>query len=587
MSSLLRARGLGAFVFIVLLIVCFWLLFIDSIVGKTLENVSSRMLRARVDITGTDLSLFPLGLKLEGIQATNPQKPMTNVVEIETLSISLNPMKLLDRKLIGEEMIVSGVKLNTHRKKSGAIKTGQLTSEKSFKFKPDIGLFLSSVENIDTEQILAKEKLLTLALIQSIRKEIPQKQESWQKKLNNLPGKKQFEQYRKRIDQLKKASQGDLQTIISATAEVKSIRGDLTKDINSIKSARDELSRDIALLKTTIEQAKQAPFEDAKRLREKYSPSAQGLGNVTKLFFGEKIGTWVEHSLNWYERLKPFVQRAATIRKQKKVTHPLRAKGVDVHFKEYKPLPEFLIRKANVSVNLEQGELSGKMQNITPEQDVLGNPLMFEFAGQNLEGIGDINLAGSINHIKPEKTDDIITLSLKAYPLRNIELSSSNFPVMLDTGLLDLELKARKIQETIRVDIVAGFTSVRLSAPQQNKKNKLAETLLASLAKINKFTLKASIVGTPDEHYLKLESDLDKLLGRVVGEFIQQYKKRMESELKMAIQNKAGLALTALEQDMTGFNMYNQELTSRLGLADNLLQNELLTGAGKGLRLPF
>ncbi|MBN1635344.1 MAG: TIGR03545 family protein, partial [Deltaproteobacteria bacterium] len=503
------------------------------------------------------------------------------------LSVSLNPMKLLDRKLIGEEMIVTGVKLNTPRKKSGAIKTGQFRTEKSSKFKPVTSLFLPSVESIDIEQILAKENLQTLALIQSIRKEIPDKQESWQQKLNKLPDKEQFEQYRKRIDKLKGARDGDLQTIISATAEVKSIRVDLTKDINSIKSARDELSKDIALLKTNIEQAKQAPVEDARRLKEKYSPSAKGLGNVSNLLFGEKIGTWVERSLSWYERLKPFVQRASTIRKQKKATKPLRAKGIDVHFKEYEPLPEFLIHRANVSVHLEQAVLSGKMQNITPEQDVLGSPLIFEFASRKLEGIGDIHLTGIINHIKPEKTDDVMTLSIEAYPLKNIELSSSNFPLVLDTGLLNLKLKARKTQESIRADIVADFTSVRLSGPQQDKKDKIAETLLASLAKINNFTLKASIFGTPDEYDLKLDSDLDKLLSHVVGEFIEEYKNQLENELKTAIQDKAGLSFTELEKDMSGFNIYNQTLTSRLDLANNLLQNELLKGAGKGLRLPF
>lgn len=89
---------------------------------------------ARVDLYKADLSVSPLGLELLDIQITNPDEPMSNIVQIERIAFLISSTNLLRKKLFVEEMVVESVRFNTPRKRSGAI-SSKLVSKKVKKSK--------------------------------------------------------------------------------------------------------------------------------------------------------------------------------------------------------------------------------------------------------------------------------------------------------------------------------------------------------------------------------------------------------------------------------------------------------------------
>ena len=106
---------------------------------------------------------------------------------------------------------------------------------------------------------------------------------------------------------------------------------------------------------------------------------------MSRLLFGAKINRWVEQAIAWHERLKPVLQRSQKKEKGPDKIKPIRGKGVNVRFKEHEPLPDFLIRRVKTSLLVDAGNFTGNIQNITPDQDILGTPLTFTFSGKNMK----------------------------------------------------------------------------------------------------------------------------------------------------------------------------------------------------------
>jgi uncharacterized protein (TIGR03545 family) len=163
MKKLIRWQGLIAFIGIVVLLSVLFIVFADGIAKRAIEKTGTMVVGAVVDLDDVDLALFPLGLKLKGLRVTNPDEPMKNAFEIMRADFSIDASNLLWRKILINEMTVDGVKFNTQRKKSGAIKVSKKfrAPEKSEQEKLEKRK-LPSFDVKDVKTILKKEKLLTI-----------------------------------------------------------------------------------------------------------------------------------------------------------------------------------------------------------------------------------------------------------------------------------------------------------------------------------------------------------------------------------------------------------------------------------------
>ncbi len=120
MAKWIRWWGLGAFVVIAAILGCLWIFLVDGWVKYLIEEAGTEAVGAKVELDAADLSLFPAGLMLTRLQVTDPNAPMTNVVEIAQVAMGLDGLNLLRRKDIVEEMALEGFRLGTPRVTSGA-----------------------------------------------------------------------------------------------------------------------------------------------------------------------------------------------------------------------------------------------------------------------------------------------------------------------------------------------------------------------------------------------------------------------------------------------------------------------------------
>lgn len=596
MTKWIRWWGLGAFLVVVAVIAILWVFFVDGWVKRLIEDVGTEVVGAKVDLDHADVSLFPVGLTLTRLQVTNPKAPMTNAVEVARMAMGLDGLNLLQRKVIVEEMSLEGVRLGTPRTTSGAVKpvTEPATEEKGM-----FAISLPSLEVPDVNTILQNEDLETMRLIEELKADLKQEKATWEARLQDLPGKAQVAKYKERIKQLKAATKGGLEGMLSGVEEVQSLKEEIDRDLQSLKDAQKEFDEKVALLKRRLEQIKSAPQRDIQHLQAKYNLSPQGLANLSQTLLGSQIGSWVHQGVAWYERVKPFLEGAQAMGGSQtgpEVQKPLRGTGVDVHFTEEQPLPDFLVRLARVSLNLDVGNLAGTIHNVTSDQPTLGKPLTFAFAGEQLKGVNAVALEGTLNHIVPAQSRDQLTLKAKGYELDDVALSKdAKWPVTLKSGLGDITVDATLQGPALSAQGSGHLHALQLAAGASGDTNPLTKSLSSAVSGISQLSLTANVTGTLDNYDVKLSSDLDRILQDAAGKMVNELAAKFGGELKAAISAKIAEPMKELQDTLGGFNAIGGDLGDRLGqhteVLNSLLEKSLPSKSLKklpgGLKLPF
>ena len=594
MKKWIRWQGLGVFIGVIVLFFIFWFFFIDGIVKSMIEKYGSQAVGAKVELASADLSLFPAGLELRGLQVANPDQPMKNALEVARIRMNFDTLNLFRRKVIVEQMEMMGIKLDTPRKTSGALpglaaKRGAKKAAPKAKKRKSIceGGGLPSISMPNVNDILSKEKLPSIELATSLKTQIQKEKQKWQERLASLPDQKTFESYKAQIQQIKSGG-GGLGGLLSSGGKVLELKKKIEADIDRIKSAKKDFQKELATLKQRVTEAKKAPFKDAARLARKYGLSKEGLANLSSLIFGAKICGWMEKAANWYEKMRPILQRAKQKKGNKVVVKPLRGKGVYVKFKERHPLPDFLIKQANGTVLTGSGVIQGIIKNITPEQDVLGKPLTFSFKGDKLKNFKLIESSGVLNHIRPQAPKDQIKFLIKGFQAKGITLlENSKTPLLLEKALADLNTKAVLQGENINANIVGAFHSASFSVKGEQSGSAIINAIFSALRNVRDFIVNAKVSGTIQDYDIQLSSDLDGILKKSVGKIIAKQTQQLRQKLSQAIMAKANGPLSDAEGGLSGLGGIDKELSKRLKLGSGLLGNLGKPGGKKGFKLPF
>ncbi|MDE3117996.1 MAG: TIGR03545 family protein [Nitrospirota bacterium] len=584
----IRWWGLGAFVGLTALLALLWLFLVDPFVKRMIEQTGTKLVGAKVELAAAHVTLSPLGLTLTRLQVTNPDEPMSNAVEAARIAMSLDGLNLFRRKVIIEEMAVEGLRFGTQRQSSGAVAPSREPGDAA---KPAAKIPMPSFEVPDIKTVMATADLQSVKLAESLQADIKKAQDDWKKRLTELPDQRKLNDYKTRIEKLKSSAKGGLGGILGATGEVAAIQKDLEKDLEGIKNAKTDFDRQLADLKQRVDQAIKAPQEDVQRLQEKYRLSPQGLANMSGMLLGGKGGEWVRQGLAWYGKVQPMLAQAQVQPKGPEVVKPIRGKGVEVRFAEREPLPDFLIRTATVSAQLEAGDLNGKIENITPDQHILGKPLTFAFAGDKLKGVQSIRLDGAMNRVVPASPRDHAQVRVRGYQVQSMSLSdSADWPVTLGKAVADADLQATVSGQALAGQATVGLQSVKLTAGKPDAANPVIKAIGGALSSVTGFTVKAELSGTVEQYDVHLTSDLDRVLKDAVGKQVQALADQFTKELQAAVMAKAGGPLNELKSSFSGLGGIGNELASRLtqgSLGSALPSNPAEKLLPEGLKLPF
>jgi len=570
MKSMIRWQGLGVFGFLVALLVLFFFFFADGLAKLVIEKQGSGLVGARVDLSGAKLSFSPTGLELTGLQITNPDAPMRNIVEIDRLAMLISPLPLFQRKIIIEEMSAEGVRPDTARKTSGALPGSATGKKEAAPEKTESGFKLPSLQIPDVKEVMAKENLQTIALAREYQEQIKADKAKWQQRLAELPNQQKLESYRERLNKLQGSS--GLAGLLGGANELLAVKNELQADLDRLKSAQKDFTESSNAYKKQLTEIENAPRQDIKRLLDKYGLSSEGLANLSVLFFGRQTGGMIQQGLDWYEKAQPLLQRSKEKKGGSEVVKPPRGQGVTVRFKEEAPLPDFLIRHISASVKIAAGAFAGSINNVTPDQDVLGAPLTFTFGGENLQGLRAIKCAGVLDHVNPAQPNDTVNLAINGYAIKKMTLSSSeSLPLTIDSGQADLTVQAEVQNRQINGEVQAQLQSATIETAPAQQGDAISQALASALADVSNVSVKAKVTGTLDDYKMALSSNLDSLLKQAAGKAIRSQTAKFEQQLKEAVMEKAKGPLADATGSFADFGGISEELTARLQAGGKLL----------------
>jgi uncharacterized protein (TIGR03545 family) len=579
MKQWIRWPGLIGFVVVVAVVFALWFLFMDSMVRRVIERTGTALAGAEVDLARANVTLVPLGITLTGLQVTDPTAPATNSFEIGRIAFELDSLNLLRRKVIINEMGVEGVRFGTARKRPGTVVK---PPEKTTPAEGDKATTLPSFSTPDVKKILEEEKLESPALIEQAQADLKKRNEAWKQQVASMPDKAALDDYQARVQKLREAQKSGLKALAGGLSDARALIKDIERDLDKVKKAKADLATDLAAAKALVEKAEQSTAADLRRIRDKYSISAEGLQNLSQALFGGAIRSWIDRGMLWYGRLKPVLERSGEKKGNVETVKPVRGRGVDVRFKEERPLPNFLISTVKASLQPEAGSFTGTIRNITPDQDVLGAPLTFAFSGSGLKAAQDANVTGSLDHRKPALPDDTMLLQVRGYRASNLALSgSASMPVSLQEGTMDLEVKGRRDAHAFSATCTALVKGARLNVGSDGSGGAFAQAIRSSLAKASSFSLTANITGTPEKYHLHISSDLDRVMRDAAGGMVQEHRARLENELRQAIQDRTEKQLAGLKENLGGLGDISGKLDSVQERLNVLIKDAGSTGAGK------
>jgi len=580
-----RWQGLTAFVVVVIVVMGVWFFVVDSAIEAVIEKTGTHVVGAKVELEGADLSISPLGLSLTGLQVTNPDEPMSNAVQVDRMALLVEGAKLFRRKVIVKEMTLEGARLNTPRKRSGAISRRPAAAPSVSKRAAGEKFTLPPLGVPNVSEILQREKLRSLELAEALQADLQAEKDEWRERRAELPDKAKLAAYRERIEKLRSAKGGT--GVLGAVKEVMGVQKELRKDLDRIKAAQNALQNNLALFRKRMDEVADAPLADVRRLKEKYAFSPKGLANLSQLVFGGKIAKWADTALDWYDRLRPVLERSKERKEGHEVVKPVRGKGADVRFKEHEPLPDFLIRIAHVSMEIPAGSIRGQIRNITPDQDVLGVPLTYDFSGEDLTRLRSVKLDGALNHVDPSSPKDTANFKIRGYQVTDMSLSdSTELPMVLKKATADLKARASLSGETLKANLLAGLQSVEIATGSQDEAGGLAKAMASAVSDIKEFGVEANISGTLKAYDLQLSSDLDRVLKEAVRKQVEAQVTRLEKELQSAISEKVSEPMADIKASLGGLSAISSELAARLNLGNELLKGTKQSGRS-GLKLPF
>jgi uncharacterized protein (TIGR03545 family) len=562
MKSIIRLPGLVAFFTIIGLIAAGSILFLDYWIKIVAENSLAKTTGAEVNIGSVEHTFLPFGITLHRIQLTDPQAPKTNQLEAETVSAKINLAPMLLRKLIIDDLIISGIQLGSLRDVKGDVyrkPTRDLNQAEDIFADPE------KFPSID--EILAKLPLKTTKAIENTQAIFTKHNEVLQQQYAALPAKNKLVNYQARIKVLTETDYKYPIKLALAKKEFDAIKEEILNDKKrlsdfkqSVRQAKNELSPQLLALKA-------APGEDYAQLKSLVTGDTNALNDVTTIVFGEQVGQWSQYALAAFNIVGPMLEAQVQTEEEQQGYA-----GRWISFDDTSSLPDLWIKKAQISLQWRQEKIISDWQDITHQHDVLGRPTLFSVNSNSSSLWQSLILNGDLwldqSGVKANQNWALSGLKLSSLAL----VSQEKLTSQLDSGLLSSSGKAALNGEIVSGTSNIDFQKLIIKAKGSNKiTNIVAETL----NQLKKLTINTDISGTVDNLNLSLSSNLNKQIGAALLSNVSTEKKAKLDELKQKLNNKTEGVMGTNNNQLDQWLDWEKIADGDLGSINELLETKI------------
>ncbi len=551
----MRKTGILFLVIVMVIIVGVNLFFFDRWLERRLESLGERIIGAKVELSGLEISLFNMKMQWNRLQITDPDDTWRNLIETGYCVFHITPAPLLSKKVIIEEFQIQNVQFGSQRSTDGRLKKKNRVSPEE---QPEIILKLKEnlqneidqiplfnqdglVLSVDFESTLKASQLQSPQKLQILQEEFENRYRLLEDRLNEAGGEQRFEDLETQINSINVDKLDTPQELISTMKTLDEINRDIQTRISDLKVIQTEFEADRAIVHKTRYDVSEWIEEDYIQVYELAQLPDISVKNVGKMLFGERIIQRIDRVTRYFgiaHRVTEIVR--AVIPKKKKIP---RFQGQDIPFMGNSILPRFWIKNMQLSGVTGEGiNLSGSIKNIVSKQDLIGQPTHIE-----LQGVREDNALVKLNGVMDHRSDGIeesFKLHMENIPLNDVKLSV--FPLFHEiesgTGYFASSLKYSDYSFQTDVEFIGeSITFDYLTKTKPESMDSDLYQVSVDLAKeIHEIEFFASLEQLTSSFDFNVASNLDDIvaekIGRVLSEELESAHKYLREKVDQEIQ---------------------------------------------------
>ncbi len=527
-------------------------LFKNQVLEWGVESAGTATVGARVDLASASFSFADGNVRLNGLEVTNPNSPMRNMVEAEELVLDVEMLPLLERKVVIDTIAARGIRFNTPRKTSGAIprqsnavvETSQVIANFKSRIKVPPLELATLTKSVNVDAISAD----SLATLRAARYAVAFADTARVKLLADL----QAADPRPAIDSaeaLVKRLQGtNLRTLGIAGARQAVI--DVRRTLRNLEQIDDRLKAFETETRGSAAglQAKVQAIGDARATDIAYAKSLLRLPtfeipSVGPQLFSDLIAEQLGDVLYWGERLQQYIPPGLE-RRFKAGPQRMRASGTDVIFPKEKVYPTFLLRIAELSLAIAgdgaaAGEYRAQLVGVTTQPAVYGAPTSFMIQRTaGTVGPREGRITGSFDHRRVPVRDTLGAL-FSGIKLPNFPIGGLGGAVQLGQGMTSLRIERRGEQLrgdwTWRAPNVVWVRDSMRPVTADARTRFVEDMLWRAMQRIDSVEIVASFGGTIKDPTLAVRTNIANAVGDALREQLGEEVRKAEAQVRARV----------------------------------------------------
>lgn len=565
MKKYIRFSGLVGFFAVMSLVVVLLYLFAETLVKATIEEVGGTMLGAEVNVASVELQYSPLILTINNLEATDAEQPSHNLFSVKQSKAGIDIWQYLLGKTIIEQLTVEKLQLMTKRDHIGEIYSLDKRGEKIESLIEELPLPAMDLKLPDTKSILDDSNLLTIKAAEQLQTGYEEEKLKLAALKEKLPNKAKLAAYNVRIKNIGKMKVKNLDDFNRVKLAFDTIKKEFNADQAIVKAAQKQFLESKERLTKQVTTLKSAPNQDWQIIEEKYQLGSVNTEDFAHILFGEQARGYYQKLEKVYQHLAPFINSDSEVNQEK--TTKLEANGRFVHFDENSPLPDFLVKRAKLSVVLEQGDFEITAKEVTHQHWYRNKPSKVSINSTHLTNGGDIRVDSQFELTKTGSSTGQGQWLIKEIILKDMPLTEvSSLALTLTEGKLSGKGEFN-INQDRNIESKSDF-AITAATYQGEADTKFAEILLDTFKSLDKLTLGINVTGNIQQPKWGISSSLDEAVKGAFKKQIANKLAKFKTQINSGLNEKLAQSLQLNEQKNT--EIVNFE--ALLGNTDNALE---------------
>lgn len=459
-SHIFRPPGLVVFLVFCLLLAVAWWLWADRLVERSVEQTGASIVGAQVDLTSADVRPTEGSVRLTGLQVTNPNAPMTNLFEAEEILVDLMLEPLLTKKIVVQDLVVTGVRFNTPRETSGALENLDPESGALFReidaWANQIDLPPLNLEGLSTvvrTDAISTDSLRTVQHARALVEQADSLREGWQDRIESLDPRPRIDSLQAVVERLESFRLTPLNAtqVPGLVRDGRAALDRLTSLENEIASLDDEVRGGVQSLRSGVAEFPEMRAADLAYARSLLNlPSLEG-PDLSPAIFGGTALNWLKPVLYWAQTAERYLPPGLDPR-NRPGPNRARAEGTTVEFPGRATYPSFLLEQGELDLEIggvgpAAGQYTADLRNLTSQPALVGEPIELVVGRtESVQGPAGLNLSAVLDHAT-QPLRDSVSLDLNGIGLPMFALDALD--ARLDLGLGDVAFDFLRVGEQI------------------------------------------------------------------------------------------------------------------------------------------